>query len=135
MRQDRLQQDTPTLMAKAPAMQQLGTGVEAQYLIELDHQLATLSVAAIRPCPPHTKPPPAELEALEMEEDCQGAVQKRRGALEEDTGDLLQALHLATGPRELLPEKRRGVSEEEEATLIIRDNQSKKNVRQHKLVP
>ena len=62
-------------------------------------------------------------------------MQKRRGALEEDSGDLLQVLHLATGPRELLAEKRRGVSEEEEATLIIRDNQSKKNVRQHKLVP
>ena len=62
-------------------------------------------------------------------------MQKRRGALEEDTGDLLQVLHLATGPRELLAEKRRGASEEEEAILIIRDNQSKKNVRQHKLVP
>ena len=60
-------------------------------------------------------------------------MQKRRGALEEDSGDLLQVLHLATGPRELLAEKR-GVSEEEEAILIIRDNQSKKNVRQHKLV-
>ena len=68
-------------------------------------------------------------------EEGQGAVQKRRGALEEDSGDLLQVLHLATGPRELLAEKRRGVSEEEEAILIIRDNQSKKNVRQHKLVP
>ena len=61
-------------------------------------------------------------------------MQKRRGALEEDSGDLLQVLHLATGPRELLAEKR-GVSEEEEATLIIRDNRSKKNVRQYKLVP
>ena len=52
-------------------------------------------------------------------------MQKRRGALEEDTGDLLQVLHLAIGPRELLAEMRREVSEEEEATLIIRDNQSK----------
>ena len=62
-------------------------------------------------------------------------MQKRRGTLEEDSGDLLQVLHLATRPRELLAEKGRGVSEEEEAILIIRDNQSKKNVRQHKLVP
>ena len=62
-------------------------------------------------------------------------MQKRRGALEEDSGDLLQVLHLATGPRELLAEKGRGVSEEEEAILIIRDNQSKRNVRQRKLVP
>ena len=54
-------------------------------------------------------------------------MQKRRGALEEDTGDLLQVLHLATGPRELLAEKKRGVSEEEEAFLTIRDNHSKKN--------
>ena len=62
-------------------------------------------------------------------------MQKRRGALEEDSGDLLQVLHLAIGPRELLEEKGREVSEEEEAILIIGDNQSKKNVRQHKLVP
>ena len=56
-------------------------------------------------------------------------MQKRRGALEEDSGDHLQVLHLATGPRELLAEKRREVSEEEGAILIIRDNQSKKNER------
>ena len=61
-------------------------------------------------------------------------MQKRRGALEEDSGDLLQTLHLATGPRKLLAEKRR-VSEEDEAILIIRDNQSKRDVRQHTLVP
>merc|ERR1719350_1971962 len=74
LRQDRLQQDAPTLMAKAPAMQELGTGVEAQYLIELNRHVATLSVAAIRPCPPLTKPPPAELG--EEEEEGPGAVQK-----------------------------------------------------------
>ena len=49
MTQDSLKQDVPTLMAKAPAMQEL--------------------VAAIRPCPPHTNPPLAELEALGEEEE------------------------------------------------------------------
>ena len=43
MTQDSLKQDVPTLMAKAPAMQELGTGVEAQYLVELNRHVATLS--------------------------------------------------------------------------------------------
>ena len=43
MTQDSLKQDVPTLMAKAPAMQELGTGVEAQYLVELNLHVATLS--------------------------------------------------------------------------------------------
>ena len=45
-----------------------------------------------------------------------------------------ETLHLTTGPNKVLAGKR-GVSEEDEAILIIRDNQSKRDVRQHTLFP